>query len=53
LADRERAVSEASVRIGSSTDFEDILRATVEELGKIMGESEVVVQLASSNPENQ
>lgn len=45
LADRERAVSEASAKIGSSIDFEDILRSAVEELGKIMGESEVVVQL--------
>jgi GAF domain-containing protein len=52
LADRERAVSEASVRIGSSIDFEDILRTAVEELGKIMGESEVIVQLASGNQEN-
>jgi GAF domain-containing protein len=39
LADRERAVSEASARIGSSVDFEDILKSAVEELGKIMGES--------------
>jgi GAF domain-containing protein/HAMP domain-containing protein len=50
LADRERAVSQASARIGSSVDFEDILRSAVEELGKIMGESEVIVQLASGNP---
>jgi GAF domain-containing protein/HAMP domain-containing protein len=53
LADRERAVSTASARIGSSIDFEDILRSAVEELGKIMGESEVIVQLASGNQESQ
>jgi GAF domain-containing protein/HAMP domain-containing protein len=53
LADRERSVSEASARIGSSIDFEDILRSAVEELGKIMGESEVIVQLASGNPVNK
>jgi hypothetical protein len=53
LADRERAVSEASARIGSSIDFEDILRSTVEELGKIMGESEVVVQLGPGNQAKQ
>lgn len=47
LADREHAVSEASARIGTSIDFEDILRSAVEELGKIMGESEVIVQLAN------
>jgi GAF domain-containing protein/HAMP domain-containing protein len=53
LADRERAVSEASARIGSSINFDDILRSAVEELGKIMGESEVIVQLASGNQENE
>jgi GAF domain-containing protein/HAMP domain-containing protein len=44
-ANRERAVSDASARIGSSTNFDEILRAATEELGKILGESEVVVQL--------
>jgi GAF domain-containing protein len=47
LATREHTISEASARIGSSINFEDILKTAVEELGKIMGESEVVVQLAS------
>jgi GAF domain-containing protein len=47
LATRERSISEASARIGSSVNFEDILKTAVEELGRIMGESEVVVQLAS------
>jgi GAF domain-containing protein/HAMP domain-containing protein len=45
-ANRERAVSEATARIGSSTDFDEILKAATEELGKILGESEVVVQLS-------
>ena len=44
-ANRERAVSEASARISSSLEFDDILRAAVEEISKLMGESEVVVQL--------
>jgi GAF domain-containing protein len=52
LADRERAVSQASARIGSSVDFEDILKSAVEELGKIMGESEIVVQLAAGGEKN-
>lgn len=47
LATRERSISEASARISSSVNFEDILKTAVEELGRIMGESEVVVQLAS------
>ena len=47
LATRERTIAEASARIGSSVNFEDILKTAVEELGKIMGESEVVVQLTS------
>lgn len=52
LADRERAVSEASARIGSSIDFDDILKSAVEELGKIMGESEIIVQLATGGEKN-
>jgi GAF domain-containing protein/HAMP domain-containing protein len=52
LADRERAVSEASARIGSSVDFQDILKSAVEELGKIMGDSEIVVQLADMGGRN-
>ena len=52
-ANRERSISEASTRIGSSINFEDILRSAVEELGKIMGESEVVVQLNSPSEKPQ
>ena len=47
-ANRERAVSEASARISSSLEFDNILRAAVEEISKLMGESEVVVQLNSA-----
>jgi GAF domain-containing protein/HAMP domain-containing protein len=49
---RERAISEASSRIGSSIEFDEILRSAVEELGRIMGESEVIVQLVSSTEKN-
>ena len=45
-ADRERAVSESASRIGSSIEFDTILRSAVEELGKLIGDSEVVVQLS-------
>jgi hypothetical protein len=45
-AGRERAIAEVSSRIGSAVDVDHILRSTAEELGKLIGESEVVVQLA-------
>jgi GAF domain-containing protein len=48
-ATRERAVSEAASRIGSSVEFDAILRSAVEELGKLMVDSEVVVQLNPSS----
>ena len=45
LAQRERAVSEISSRITTSFNIENILRTTVAEIGRMMPEAEVVVQL--------
>ena len=43
---RERAISEMTTRIGTSTDVDTILQQTVQELGKLIGNSEVVIQFA-------
>ena len=48
-ASRERLLGEVATRISAATDVEAILRTTVQEIGKILGDSEVAVQL---NPES-
>ncbi len=48
-AARERAVSEMTAKIGSSVDVNSILQQTVKELGLIIGNSEVVIQLTSED----
>jgi len=45
LVQRERAVSEISSRITTSFNVENILRTTVMEIGKMLPEAEVIVQL--------
>jgi GAF domain-containing protein len=45
LAERERAVSEIAARITTSTNIDSILRTTVLELGRILPNSEVTVQI--------
>jgi GAF domain-containing protein len=47
-AGREQAIAEVSSRIGSGVDIDHILRSTAEELSKLIGESEVVIQLAGN-----
>jgi GAF domain-containing protein len=42
---RERAISDMSAKIGSSVDVNIILQQTVQEIGKLIGNSEVVIQI--------
>lgn len=44
-ADREQAVAQVVSAIGSASEFEAILRTTVEEIGKSLGDSEVSIQI--------
>jgi GAF domain-containing protein/HAMP domain-containing protein len=46
---RERAISDMTSKIGSSVDVNTILQQTVQELGRLIGNSEVVIQLSSGN----
>jgi GAF domain-containing protein/HAMP domain-containing protein len=46
---RERAISEMSSKIGSSMDVSSILQQTVQELGKLIVNSEVVIQLSNES----
>jgi len=44
-AAKERLISEASARIGGALDIENILLATAEELERVLGGSEILIQL--------
>ena len=44
-ADREQAIAQVTAKISASTEFESILRTTVEEIGKSLGNSEVSIQI--------
>ena len=48
-AQRERSLGEISARISAEVDVESILRTTIQEIGKALGDSEISVQL---NPQN-
>jgi GAF domain-containing protein len=48
-AARERSISEMSSKIGSASDIDAILRSTVEELGKTLGNAEVAIQINTTN----
>lgn len=51
-ATRERTIGEISAKIGSASDFNSILRATVEEMGRRIGAAEVVFELESTTSPN-
>jgi GAF domain-containing protein/HAMP domain-containing protein len=48
-AARERAISDMSSKIGSSVDVNSILQQTVQELGRLIGNSEVTIQIGGDN----
>jgi GAF domain-containing protein len=52
-ADIERVTSEISGKLGSTTQFESILRTAAEELSRALGGSEVIVQLQSADSHEQ
>ncbi len=51
LAERERTIGNVANRITSSINVESILRTTVEEIGKMLPNAEVVVQLKQEKEE--
>lgn len=51
-AARERTIGEISTKIGSASDFNSILRATVEEMGRRIGAAEVVLELEKAPGSN-
>ncbi len=47
-ANREQAISQIASLIGSSSDYESILRTTVREIGNVLTDTDVIIQLAST-----
>ncbi|MEP6895208.1 MAG: GAF domain-containing protein [Chloroflexota bacterium] len=52
-AEIERITADISTKIGATTQFETILRTAAEELSRVLGGSEVLVQLHSNTLEEQ
>lgn len=44
-ADREQAISRVTAAISASTEYEQILQSTVREIGSILGDTEVAIQI--------
>jgi len=52
-ADREQAISQITSAIGSSSEYETILRTTVREIGNLLNDTEVSIQiLGDANEKN-
>jgi len=52
-AEIERITADISTKIGATTQFDSILRTAAEELSRVLGGSEVLVQLQSSEVPNE
>jgi GAF domain-containing protein len=50
-ADREQRIAQIASNIGSATEFDSILRTTVEEVGRILGDTEVSIQIVTDSSE--
>ena len=48
-ASKERTILESTARIGSAINIENILQAAAEELERVLGDSEVVLQFNTEN----
>lgn len=49
-ADREQSISRVTTAISASTGYEQILQTTVREIGSILGDTEVAIQILDENP---
>lgn len=49
-ADREQSISRVTTAISASTGFEQILQTTVREIGDILGDTEVAIQILDEPP---
>ena len=49
LASRERTISEITSKVGASVNLRNVLQTAVEELGRVLPGSEVVIQIQSKD----
>jgi GAF domain-containing protein/HAMP domain-containing protein len=52
-ADREQAIAQVAANISSATEFDSILRTTVEEVGRTLGDAEISIQIISDTEEQK
>src|SRR5258706_569216 len=52
-ADREQAVAQVATNISSATEFDAILRTTVEEIGRSLSDTEVSIQIISDSEQTE
>jgi len=52
-ADREQAISQVTTAISASTEYEDILRTTVREIGNLLNDTEVAIQILGEADEQR
>jgi len=52
-ADREQAISQITSAIGSSSEYETILRTTVREIGNLLNDTEVAIQILGDSSEEK
>ena len=51
-ASKERMIFESTARIGSALNIENILQATAEELERVLGDSEIIIQFESESDDH-
>jgi GAF domain-containing protein/HAMP domain-containing protein len=51
-ADREQTIAQIASSISAATEFDAILRTTVEEVGRVLGDSEVSIQILDGTEPN-
>jgi GAF domain-containing protein len=52
-ADREQSISRVTTAISSVTEYDEILRTTVREIGRMLNDTEVAIQILGSNDEQK
>ena len=52
-ADREQSISQVTSAISSSTDYEEILRTAVTEIGAMLTDTEVAIQILRDSDEQK
>jgi len=52
-ADREQSISRVTTAISTPTEYEEILQTTVREIGNMLGDAEVIIQILGNSEEQK